>query len=285
MDFNGRIGAPGAFRASLILWQVSQRYVEGQTRLMKKSARQARILAELAASPTVRISHLADAFGVSTETVRRDIDELTRKGLVDRTYGGAAVRHIGLQPDVGARERMAVAERARIGRAASELVHDGDVLMIDSGSTTAQFARALAATHREVTVITNSLGVAAALADSPARVILCPGDLSGRERGVYGPETVAFLNRFHADSAFIGASGLTAEGPTEVESRASWVKRSMLERARRRVLLADSAKFHKVHLEVVCPLARLTDIVTDHSPDTTLTAALNAAGTAVLLAK
>jgi len=266
------------------LWQLRQKIVEGQTPLSRKSLRHQRILAELAASPTVRISHLADAFGVSVETVRRDIDELTRRGLVDRTYGGAAVRHIGLQPDVGAREQLAIAERTRIGRAAAELVSEGDVLMIDSGSTTTQFARALAATARHVTVVTNSLGVALALAEAPVRVMLCPGDLSGRERGVYGAETVAFLARFHADLAFIGASGLTAEGPTEVESHASWVKRTMLDRSRRRALLVDSTKFDQAHLEVVCPLARLTDLVTDRAPEGALARALASAGTALLLA-
>jgi DeoR/GlpR family transcriptional regulator of sugar metabolism len=250
---------------------------------MKKPVRQAQILAELVAGPTVRISHLADAFGVSTETVRRDIDELTKKGLVDRTYGGA-VRPIGRQPDVGARERIAVAERARIGRAAAALVAPGDVLMVDSGSTTAQFARVLAATGRAVTVITNSLGVAGELAGSAARVVLCPGDLSGGERGVYGPETTAFLARFHADIAVIGASGLTVEGPTEVESRASWVKRTMLDRVRRRVLLVDAAKFDQAHLEVVCPLDRLTDLVADRAPGGALERALAAAGTRLSLA-
>jgi DeoR/GlpR family transcriptional regulator of sugar metabolism len=250
---------------------------------MKKPIRQAQILAELAAGPTVRISHLADAFGVSTETVRRDIDELTKKGLVDRTYGGA-VRPIGRQPNVDARERIAVAERARIGRAAAALVAPGDVLMVDSGSTTAQFARVLASTGRAVTVITNSLGVAGELAGSAARVVLCPGDLSGGERGVYGPETTAFLTRFHADIAVIGASGLTVEGPTEVESRASWVKRTMLDRARRRVLLVDAAKFDQAHLEVVCPLDRLTDLVADRAPGGALERALAAAGTRVSLA-
>jgi DeoR/GlpR family transcriptional regulator of sugar metabolism len=245
---------------------------------MKKPVRQAQILAELAASPTVRISHLADAFGVSTETVRRDIDELTRRGLVERTYGGAAVRPIGRQPGIDARGQMAVDERARIGRAAASLVEAGDVLMVDSGSTTAQFARALAASGKVVTVITNSLGVAGELAEASGRVVLCPGDLSGRERGVYGPETTAFLARFHADVAFIGASGITAEGPTEVESRAAWVKRTMLERARRRILLVDATKFDEPHLEVVCPLAGLTDLVADRAPSGALGRALAAAG-------
>jgi DeoR/GlpR family transcriptional regulator of sugar metabolism len=251
---------------------------------MKKSVRQAQILAELVGSPTVRISRLADVFGVSTETVRRDIDELTRKGLVDRTYGGAAARHIGLQPDVEVRERIAVDERARIGRAAAALVTSGDVLMVDSGSTTTQFARALAGSGRDVTIITNGLSVASVLAGGAQRVVLCPGDLSGRERGVYGPETIAFLTRFHADIAFIGASGVTTEGPTEVESRAAWVKRTMLDRARRRILLVDGAKFDEAHLEVVCPLARLTDIIVDRAPGGVLGRAIVAAGTRLTIA-
>jgi DeoR/GlpR family transcriptional regulator of sugar metabolism len=249
------------------------------SRAGKKQRRHQRIIAALAASPTVRISTLAEEFGVSTETVRRDIDELTRRGLVDRTYGGASARHIGFQPAFGEREGLAVEERQRMGRAAAALVKPGDVLMIDSGSTTTQFARALAAEARNITVITNSQGVANALVDiEGARVVFCPGDFSGRERGVYGPETVAFLNRFYADVAFIGASGLTPDGPTDVVSEACWVKRSMVDRASRSVLLVDSSKFGQKHLEIVCPLARLSGLVTDAAPTGALAQAVAAAG-------
>jgi DeoR/GlpR family transcriptional regulator of sugar metabolism len=255
------------------------------SRANKKQRRHQRIIAALAASPTVRISTLAEEFGVSTETVRRDIDELTRRGLVDRTYGGASARHIGFQPAFGEREELAVEERTRMGRAAAALVKPGDVLMIDSGATTTQFARALAAEARDVTVITNSQGVANALVDiEGARVVFCPGDFSGRERGVYGPETVAFLNRFYADLAFIGASGLTSDGPTDVVSQACWVKRSMVDRASRSVLLVDSSKFGQKHLEIVCPLARLSALVTDAAPTGALAQAVAAAGIALTVA-
>jgi DeoR/GlpR family transcriptional regulator of sugar metabolism len=255
-------------------------------RANKKQQRHQRIIAALAAGPTVRISTLADEFGVSTETVRRDIDELTQRGLVDRTYGGAAARHIGFQPAFGEREALAVEERSRIGRAAASLVKPGDVLMIDSGSTTTQFARALAAEARGVTVITNSQGVANALVDiEGARVVFCPGDFSGRERGVYGSETVAFLNRFYADAAFIGASGLTADGPTDVVSQACWVKRSMVDRASRTVLLVDAGKFGQKHLEIVCPLSRLAGLVTDRAPTGPLAQAVAAAGIELTVAK
>jgi len=252
---------------------------------LSKSERHRRIVAALGAHTTVRISSLAAEFGVSAETVRRDIDELTRRGLVARTYGGAAVTHVGVQPGVEDRDRIAVTERARIGAAAAALVSAGDVIMVDSGSTTSHFARALAARAPQVTVLTNSYTVATILsAVESVRVIMCPGDFYATERGVYGPETTAFLSRFHADLAFIGASALSVEGPSDVETRASWVKRTMVERAERTLLLIDSGKFGKHHLEVVCPLRSLSGIVTDQPPPGELGQAINRAKIQLIVA-
>lgn len=252
-----------------------------------KAQRHHSILAALETDPTVRISALAAKFGVSGETVRRDIEELTRLGAVRRTYGGASVVHAGMQPELSSRERMAVAERARIGVAAAAMVGPGAVAMLDAGSTTGHLARALAARGAAATVLTNSLRVAHDLAAAPGggvRVILCPGDVSAAEQGVYGPETGAFLDRFNADIALIGATGLTGEGPCDANTRAAWVKRAMLARATRRVLLADSQKFGRGALERVCPLAGITDLVTDLAPEGPLARALAEAGVAVTVA-
>lgn len=251
----------------------------------RKQARHHRIINELGSSPVVRISALAAQLGVSAETVRRDIDELTKRGVVERTYGGAAVRHVGVQPAVADRDQLSVAERTRIGRHAAELVREGDVVMVDSGSTTSQFARALAARQVAATVITNNIDIAAIAAHSAGlRVILAPGDFDGRERGIYGTETTAFLRRFHADVAFIGSSGLTADGPTEVETRAAWVKREMLERAAVTRLLVDSSKFDSRHLEIVCPLERIAGIVSDRPPAGDLDLAIRRARVELLIA-
>jgi DeoR/GlpR family transcriptional regulator of sugar metabolism len=248
----------------------------------KKVTRQRLIIAELGLSPTVRTSVLARRLGVSAETVRRDIEELTQRGLVSRTYGGAAGRQLGLQPEFRDRDTVAVEERDAIARAAVGLVKPGDVLMIDSGSTTARFAHALSRSAKRATVITNCFAVANALvSQNNVRVLFCPGDFSARERGVYGSETCAFLQRFHADIAFIGASGLTSEGPTEVETQASWVKRTMLDRAERGVLLLNATKFNRRHFETVCPLEALSDIVTDRYPDGALANSLAGGGVAV----
>ncbi|WP_424135884.1 DeoR/GlpR family DNA-binding transcription regulator [Roseomonas chloroacetimidivorans] len=250
-----------------------------------KEARHAAILQALNMDPTVRISALAARFGVSGETVRRDIEALSAQGAVRRTYGGASVTHAGVQPDFQAREAMAGAERARIGAAAAALVEPGAVLMVDAGSTTARFARALAARGLGATIITNSLPVVSAAGElEKLRVLVAPGEFYAVERALYGAETDAFLRRFSADVALIGASGLTEEGPNDAVSRAAWVKRAMLDRASRRMLLLDSGKFGRGYLERVAELSALTDLVTDAPPPPPLAAALARAGVTVHVA-
>jgi len=252
---------------------------------LKRGERFERIIAALRVGSSVRISDLATRFGVSTETVRRDLDELSRQGLVDRTYGGAAPAVSFHEAAVDERARERVAERRRIGACAAGLIEDGDVLMIDSGSTTVHFVQRLAAATPRITVLTNCLGVALALGPAAeTRVVLCPGDYRVQEGGVFGPETAAFLQRFRATKAIIGASGLTTEGPVELDSAATWVKRTMIERAAHRFLLIDESKLDALSIETVCPLDQIHDLVTSAAPSAALREALIAAGIAVHVA-
>lgn len=244
-----------------------------------KRERHRRIIAELQSNPTVRISTLAEEFQVSTETVRRDIDELSGRGLVSRTYGGAAATSMSREPALHERDDAMIAERERIARLAASLIEPDAVLMVDSGSTTAHFARRLAVLGTATTVITNGLGVATALGHcEAARVILCPGTYVGREHGVYGGEVTDFLGRYHANHAVIGAGGITAEGATDVDTQAAWVKRRMIERAERRMLLIDRGKFDVRLLEVICGLKQLDELVTDAAPPAAIRRALKGAG-------
>ena len=250
-----------------------------------KRERHRRIVAELRANPTVRISELADEFRVSTETVRRDIDELSGQGLVNRTYGGAAATSMSREPTLAERGGAMLAERERIARRAVELVRPGDVLMIDTGSTMMHFARRLAVEALEVTVITNSLSAAEAFIESTAaRVIVCPGEYVGREQAVFGPDTLAFLRRFHANRVITSATGITAECVSDVDSQACWVKREMLERTESAMLLIDHGKFDQRLLDVVAPLESFSDLVTDQEPPAGLARALGRAGVTLQLA-
>ena len=242
---------------------------------LSKKERWERILKRLNSDVTVRISTLAEQFGVTTETIRRDIDTLTQRGLVSRTYGGAASRSLAGEPGLAQRRARNVAERERIARTAAALVQPGDVLMVDSGSTTYHFARALAAAHMDLTVLTNCIPVAQALgAAAECRVLLCPGLFSETEHAVFGQETTGFLERFHANKAFIGAGGITAQMVTDADAEACWVKRKMIEKADRSVLLVDHSKFECRLFDTVCELAEIGDLVVDRRPPEAIARAL-----------
>ena len=251
--------------------------MSGSQRLSKRD-RQQRILAELRVSATLRISELATELGVSYETIRRDLEEMGESGLINRTYGGAVARPFGFEPAWSERANAMTAEREQIASLAIRFVRPGEVLMIDAGSTTLHFARRLAAELKDLTVITNSFAVAQALATNPAMtVIACPGRYDVQEGGVAGPDCVAFLGRYNANRAVIGASGLTLEGPNEANSNSAAIKRAMFARAQERMLLIDHLKFGQPNLEVVCPLQDVSRIVTDKAPSRDMALALRKA--------
>lgn len=256
--------------------------MSGKEHRLSKQERQERIVAELHISPTIRASEIAAKLGVHTETVRRDLKHLDRNGLLNRTYGGAAVAPLAFEPSLAERDRILVAERRAIGACAAGLVEASDVLMIDAGSTTIHCARQLAARGQDLTVITNSYGVAAVLARiASVRVLVCPGEYDAKQGGVSGADTIAYLSRFHANKVLIGAGGLGIEGPSEFDPDFASVKRAMLERAPRRLLLVDHSKFDRTMLDLICPLEALTDVVVDTAPDGKLAAALTRAGVTV----
>lgn len=252
---------------------------------LKKTERQARILGELRASPAIRISALAGEFGVSTETIRRDLDELSRQGMLSRTYGGAAARPFGAEPTLSERYKEYVEERERVGALAARAIKPGQVLMIDAGSTTLHFARRLSAELRDLTVITNSFGIASALSTNPTiAVVVCPGRYDAREGSVFGSDSENFLHRFNANIAIIGCSGLTAAGPNDVNPQGAAIKRAMLARAEANMLLCDHSKFDLLTLENVCPLDTIKLIVVDKAPTGELARAIKRAGLPVELA-
>lgn len=231
------------------------------------------------------MSELAQRIGVSGETIRRDLAELVDAGLVSRTYGGATLAPFVAEPSVGERDRTLVAERFRIAAAAAQEVENGQLVTLDGGSTTRAVARHLAQLRRDLTIITNSLGVAIAAGANPTfRVLLCPGRYHAGEGSVFGEDTTDYLARFHAHVAIIGATGLTNEGPSEAVSGAAAVKRVMLRRAAATLLVLDHSKFERTSVETVCDFSALGAIVTDAPLPVLLARAAAEGGTRVVVA-
>ena len=233
----------------------------------------------------MRIATLATAFDVTTETARRDLDELAASGALKRTYGGGASQSLTDEPGIGVRGKTHAAERAMIARAAAAMVESGDALMIDCGSTTRLFAQALAVRELHITVVTNCLPVARALGANPhCRTILCSGDYVAREDGAYGSDAVDYLRRFKANKAFIGAGGVTIDGVTDADPFGCSIKRAMIERSDRTILLVDRSKYDQVQFERVCALADIDALVSEAAPSKRLLASLKSAGVRVVIA-
>lgn len=232
-----------------------------------KSDRQSQILAELNRTPSLRVADLAAHLGVSTETIRRDLDELTEQGLLNRTYGGA-VRALSTEPSLSERYGHFIAERERIARAALPLIDKGRVFMIGSGATTMHVARRMAADLSGITVITHSFGVATALSvNSTIKVIVLPGDYLASEGATVGVQTVSFLNSFYADFTLLGASGLTVEGPTDALIESGMVYGAMGKRAAKTLVVADHSKFGRIFPSRYLSWRDVDHLITDAEPE------------------
>jgi DeoR/GlpR family transcriptional regulator of sugar metabolism len=249
-----------------------------------KSDRQSQILAELNRSPSLRVADLAGHLEVSTETIRRDLDELTEQGLLNRTYGGA-VRPLSSEPSVAERHSHFIAQRERIAKATIPLIKSGHVLMIGSGATTVHVARRIAVDLTNITVITHSFGVATVLSLNPTiDILMLPGNYQSGEGSNIGVHTVSFLNTFYADFAILGASGLTPDGPADALIESGAVYTAMVARSSQTLVVADHSKFDRVFPACYASWRKIHHLVTDRTPEGGLMKSLKACGVDIVVA-
>jgi len=183
---------------------------------------------QLAADGKVLAGELASRFGVSEDTVRRDLRELAKAGQLRRVYGGAVASAPFAAATLGQRSRHAVEEKTRLARAAVGLLSAGQSLFIDGGTTNEAIARAIPR-DMELTVATNALGVASALADLPLVELIVLGGRYVPDLGTcVGADTLAAVAQLGADLFFLGSCGLdVARGVTAFDSAEAEVKRAM----------------------------------------------------------
>ena len=195
---------------------------------MLTEERQQLIRSQLAAEGKVLAGELASRFGVSEDTVRRDLRELAKAGQLRRVYGGAVASAPFAAATVGQRGGHAVEEKTRLAKAAVALLDAGQSLFIDGGTTNEAIARAIPR-DMELTVATNSLGVAAALADLPSVKLVVLGGRYVPDLGTcVGSDTLAAIAQLGADLFFLGSCGLdVSRGVTAFDSAEAEVKRAM----------------------------------------------------------
>ncbi len=231
---------------------------------MHPAARRKVILSKIEAHGAVQVSELAKALGVSKVTIRSDLDELSRRGLLVRTHGGA----ISAERRTKTRNiHQAVGEQAKekraIAAAAVTLIKDGESLIIDTGSTTAYLAPLLS--EREVTVMTGSLLVMEELMYSESVDLLLSGGILFRpSMGLVGGHCREFYQQIHADWCFLGGSGYSAEyGVFCASLIEADIKQMMIKNAAKVCLLADSSKQDTRYLAKVCDWSVIDYLITD----------------------
>lgn len=245
--------------------------------------RQEKIAEAVRRQGRVSVEQLAARFRTSHETIRRDLSALAEAGAVLKVHGGA--RLPGRQEEGPFRERMAtnaVGKRV-IAEKVAGLIAPGATLFIDTGSTTLMCAEEIGKIAG-LTVITNSTRIAAVLAERGNRtaVFLVGGRFDGDNQETVGPTAIAEIQGFHADHALITVGALDAgAGASDYNFDEAQVARAMLDNADGLIVAADASKFDRRAAFTVCPLARITALVTDCKPQGRLAAALSAAGAAV----
>ena len=223
------------------------------------------ILDRLAHDGKVVAAELAAVLGVSADTVRRDLQELAETGLIRRVHGGALPPAVGARP-YAVRREQAPAAKAAIARATCRLLHSGQVILLDAGTTTLEVARHLPADLR-ATVITNSPPIAVVLAEHPSvEVTVIGGRLDKEARATVGAGAVDALRMIRADVLVLGVCSLHPDlGITVSDLEESHVKKAMIANAADVVAVSSADKLGSAAPFVVGPLEELTHLVTERS--------------------
>ncbi|MFG3229259.1 DeoR/GlpR family DNA-binding transcription regulator [Kitasatospora sp. NPDC048194] len=213
----------------------------------------------------VDVPTLAEDFGVTQETIRRDLTTLVQAGLLHRVHGGALpAGALHLEPGLAERDSTAAAEKERIAKAALALLPTEGTVLLDAGTTVSRLAAQLPV-ESALTVVTNALPVAARLVDHPSLTLhLIGGRLRHRTHAAVDSWALRDLADINPDVAVVATNGFSAEdGLTTPDLAEAAVKRAMLTGARRVVLLADSAKYGARHFARFGSLSQVDVLVTD----------------------
>ncbi|RUT31467.1 DeoR/GlpR transcriptional regulator [Arsenicitalea aurantiaca] len=252
------------------------------------SLRQARILAAFERSGFVSITELAEEFGVSGMTVRRDLTALDKRGLLARTHGGAVPVGVqavidSVEPAFDLRRRENADGKMAIARAAAGLIGPSESIGLDVGTSILALAEDIA-NRRDLRVFTNNLRVAMRLAEGNVTVYTLGGQVRSPEFSLIGPQAAEALSGHFLDRVFIGVSGFDANGFYDYSPEDTEIKRAFIAHAGSVVVLCDASKFGRRALSRIVPLERVDLVVTDAAPPPDLAAALAAAGIETVIA-
>lgn len=232
---------------------------------MLSEERRRAILEMIQEDGRVLVRDLARRFRTSVITIRKDLEFLHHQGQLERTHGGALPLKTGalLDSSLQEKQRLHRQEKTRIAAAATRMIGHGQVVILDSGTTTTAIARGCRH-FKNLTVITNAINIGAELADSPVDVILTGGTLRKNSFSLVGPLAEESLRKLSADLLFLAVDGFDVHygltTPNLLEAR---VNRAMAESARRTIVVCDSSKFGRRSLSLILPTSAVHETITD----------------------
>ncbi len=249
---------------------------EGLSTQTIRIQRQQQIADLLRTHSSLRVMPLSQLLGVSSMTIRRDLEELEASGVLQRVHGGAVLAQ---RAEFARRTVNQKDEKQRIARAIAATVSDGETLLLDIGTSVFYVARELRV-RRNLVVVTNSINAALELADTLNRVILVGGVLQVRaERSLIGPLAAQIIRQFRVDKLILGCGGVHLDrGIVYYDIEETEVRRVMTEVAKTVIVAADHTKFDKDLLISLGPLEIASTIVTGRSPGDVMEAALRERG-------
>lgn len=229
--------------------------------------RRAKILEELEAKGQVSVSELSNMFKISEVTIRNDLSHLEKQNMLIRARGGAIkikFYRMGFDPSLSDKQKEFLKEKQRIGKAAAELLEEGDTVVMDSGTTTTEVAKNLE-NFKNLTIITNALNIASILAGFEGLNIFMPGgSLRKKSLSLVGVLADESFEKFYCDKLILGADGFdTKHGLSTPNSEEAHLKQIMIKIAKKVVAVADSSKFERRRFAFVAPISDIDVVVTD----------------------
>lgn len=250
---------------------------------MLNSHRREHILEGLTHSNRVSVMDIAKKLDVSDETIRRDLKDLEKEGLLRRVHGGAISMASIRDEPISERVQKAAKEKGIIARLAADLISDHTSIFLHIGSTTEALARQLGR-FSDLKVYTNSLNVAQiAKEHNGVSVFVAPGQLRKVESDLVGYDTIAYIEGYFFDTAFVSVAGVDAErGFMDFEEDEVRVRQALLKNARNKVVMADSSKFGKSANLYTASFDSIDRLVTDRKPNAEFGGRFKAAGMEVI---
>lgn len=247
------------------------------------------ILSAIQEKPVMTVQDIADLTEASEATIRRDIAALHVQGKLRRVRGGAEAVHPPQIGQLAARsfrmsESINIDKKRAIARSAVELCEEGDSIIINGGTTTFQMVHLLAS--RRLQVMTNSFAIAEHLVKHSKSTVTLPGGAIYREQSlILSPFDNDAIRNFYARRMFIGAQGIGPHGIMEADALVIQSEQKLMQQAEELIVMADSSKFHKRSSLILCPLERVTTIITDEDISDEAARLIEGSGISLIIAR